>query len=267
MWCPPLNIICLTKRRRAWLGVATSLLWTSLASAADPVDLASAYRLQTRAIQLQLGGKQPLGFKAGLTSQAEQQRFGASGPVAGVLPANAELGAVVRLGDFLQPMLEMELAFRLRQPVDTPVASVSALKDLVAAFTVAVEFPDLGLLTVPGGEASGRAPSVAEIIASNVGAKHLILGNTLRLADQSPDDITLKLLLNGQDLRVVQSSDLSEGQWQTLLFLVNRTVASGWRIEPGQWLLTGALGGMLPLQAGEYRLLTDLGDIRFRVQP
>lgn len=246
--------------------MAASLLWGSLAIAADPGDLESAYRLQTKAIHLQLAGQQPLGFKAGLTSRAAQQRFGASGPVAGVLPANAELGRQVRLQDFLQPMLELELAFRLREPVDTPIANVAALKDLVAAFTVAVEFPDLGLLTLPGGEV-GRAPSVADIIAANVGSKHLILGNTLRLADQSPDDITLKLLLNGQDLRVAQSSDLSDGQWQTLLFLVNRTVASGWRIEPEQWLLTGALGGMMPLQAGEYRLLSDLGEIRFSVVP
>lgn len=264
MWSLPLNTIYPTRwAANALVALAVLVAWPVYAQ--DDADLHRAYQFQTRAIQLQLAGRQPLGFKAGLTSAQSQQRFAADGPVAGVLPANAELppGVTIRRQDFLKPMLEVELAFRLAEPVDRPLSGIAELRDKVAGFGLAIELPDLGLVApVDGGN-----PGVSALVRSNVAARHVLLGNTLRFADQSPDQLSLTLMLNGQLRLQTVSSALPGGQWQALLFLVNRTVASGWRIEPEQWLITGALGGMLPLEDGEYRLLSELEDISFRVVP
>ena len=69
------------------------------------------------------------------------------------------------------------------------------------------------------------------------------------------------LLLKGD------SSDAMGDQWQALLWLVNQTVANGWEIEPGQLLITGAIGKMLPASIGFYQVSYGaLGHIDFYVE-
>jgi 2-keto-4-pentenoate hydratase len=42
-------------------------------------------------------------------------------------------------------------------------------------------------------------------------------------------------------------------QWEALRWLVNTVLAEGYAIEPGQLLMTGALGGAHPASPGRYR--------------
>ena len=58
-----------------------------------------------------------------------------------------------------------------------------------------------------------------------------------------------------------------EGRWDSALWLVNNMVEQGWEIEPGQVLLTGVLGEIVPGNPGNY--IADfgkLGRISFEVR-
>ena len=62
-------------------------------------------------------------------------------------------------------------------------------------------------------------------------------------------------------------SDLNRGQWKTLLWLVNNIIDQGWKIEPGQVLITGALGNMVKAKKGQYiATFSGVGQIDFRIQ-
>lgn len=194
----------------------------------------------------------PSGYKAGLTSPASQQRFNSDRAVYGSLPPGAQhhSGATLRRADFGRPMVELELAFKSRQVIDRPLASVAQLRAMIGAVALALEVPDL--------QAIGPGARAQDIVAANVAAKAFVVGEPQPLASTAQDaeglDRRLLRLFHQGNVRAqAYAGELEGGQWQALLKLVNQRIAMGWKISPGQWLLTGALGGMSPLAAGHYR--------------
>lgn len=232
-------------------------------SAEGAFSFVQAYQIQSAAVQHQLQGSLPAGFKAGLTSTAAQKKFNVSSAVAGVLPPGSVMNigdatAVVERSRFHRPMLEAELGFRFGQVIDKPLASVAELKALVMEVLPIVELPDLGF-------SNPQALTGIDIVANNVLAKQCLVGAAGKVP-ASMDVNTLEVRVWHDDELILTglASDAMGDQWQALLWLVNHTLAQGYRIEPGQLLITGAIGRMLPLQAGRYRLeYGELGQLQF----
>ncbi|QQD16964.1 hypothetical protein I6N98_11290 [Spongiibacter nanhainus] len=232
------------------LAVSIFLCLAGLASAAEPDNFDQAYRDQ-RAKQLQLlAGEPPFGFKAGLTSLASREAFGSDRSVAGVLRQGSRSGSALSLGNFGKGRVEMELAYQLAEPVSEPVASEAALRAKVARVAPALEFPDLALL-------GAKPESVLAIVRGNVAAHRAVVGAATELVELEPNELTARLFRDEQRVSTSRASAVIGGQWQALLSLINTLVAAGWTLYPDQWLLTGALDGMHPLQAGRYRLVVD----------
>ncbi len=226
---------------------------------------AEAYAVQTAVNRALLKASLPEGFKAGLTSVAGQQRFGTGGPVAGVLWTGTDLSVaegrlVLPRSRFHNPMIETELGFVVYQRITRPLESVEAVKARIKWVVPVLEFPDLYF----DRPAQLRGP---DIIAGNVAARYFSRGRP-QIAPTIPvNEITVTLTRNGVEIGSAVSSSVMDDQWQALLWLINRTLASGWTIEPGQILITGAIGAMLPLTAGDY--VADfgrLGEIRLLVE-
>ncbi len=189
----------------------------------------------------------PAGFKAGLTSRAAQQRFGSDRPVYGSFAPAAQLpnAGSLSLREFSRGMVELELAFQLRREIHAPLADVAELRREVARVALAIELPDLGQL--PAGA------DALQIVRSNVAARYFVVGDSVALDDRDIDQLAMRLFHRDALLAEGRSGELEGGQWQALLALINQRLAMGWRLSAEQWLLTGAIGGMRPLQAGEYR--------------
>jgi 2-keto-4-pentenoate hydratase len=81
------------------------------------------------------------------------------------------------------------------------------------------------------------------------------LGRAPGLTD--PNAVAVTLYKDGEVLNQGTGRDVSGDQWHALLWLVNRTIDSGWTIEPGQLLITGAMGKPVPMSAGLY--VADFG--------
>lgn len=209
----------------------------------------TAYQIQRLAVEQTLRGRQPLGFKGGLTSPAAQQQYATNQPVAGVLWPDAEIPATEDGYQFLQKsfrkgLIETELGFRLTQRVNAPLPDVATLKALVAEIAPVIELPDTAM--------AGDKPNALDLIAGNVGAKRVIIGPGRAPSLTDPNAIHIDLYREGEPINSADSRTVLGDQWQALLWLVNRTVASGWAIEPRQWLITGSIGKAAPLQAGLY---------------
>lgn len=212
---------------------------------------AAAYRIQYNALHEVPLSRAPEGFKAGLTSVAGQQQFGFNEPIAAVLPGGSQLkkeedGYHVKMRDYRQPVVEVEIGYRFAERIQYPLADVNALKAVVSEVMAVIELPDFSHAD-PDKKFTG-----VDIIASNAGAKHFIAGPGRAPSVIDPNSVAITLYREGDVVTQGAGRDALNDQWEALLFLVNRTLASGWTIQPGQILITGALGKATPLQKGIY---------------
>lgn len=222
-----------------------------------------AYQSQKLSLDKMLGGRLPEGFKAGLTSLASQQQFRSDRPIMGVLLPGAKLDftEIIKHSEFRQGMFEVELAFRLKRTLEHTVADVATLKKLLDVVAPAAELPDLGFQ-------SQKPPTVFDIVRANVAARRFVVGTPVSIASIDPEAITVGLHIDDQAIYSAQSSTLIGGQWGMLLKLINDRIDQGWVIYPDQWLLTGAIGPMRPLEVGRYYVsFADLGELSLLVEP
>ncbi len=212
----------------------------------ETLTIGAAYRIQTRIVSQLLNGAQPAGYKAGLTSEAVQARFHASAPVAGVLMPDGlrQSGDTIRLSELPGLHIETEVAFRIGTSIRGALTSVEDLRSHIDAIGPVIELPVMNYQT-PG------QLSTIDIIATNVGAAAFVVGDFAPLAERDPNEAEPQLICNGREVNSGKARDALGDQWQAALWLVNTMIRHGWTIEPGQLLLTGALGRMVPATAGE----------------
>ena len=204
-----------------------------------------AYRVQTRSVRTRLQSATPAGFKAGLTSAAAQARFKTNQPVAGVLFKEGERKSAdtLRLSELRGLQVEVELAMRIGTTIDKPLADVAALREHIDGIAPALELPNIDYV-------NPQAIDMVDLIATNVSAANYILGDFVSARDRDPNAVAVRLACNDQEVMSGTARDALGDQWQAALFLVNTMIEQGWKFEPGQILLTGALGRAIPAAAG-----------------
>ncbi len=233
-------------------------------SAEQAASLDAAYRQQRNAVLEGMGKHSPLGFKAGLTTKESQQRFKLSAPIAGVLwPDSAIVSegqpGIVSLAQFRRPMLELELAFRVSALIPEPLADVAEVRNVISEVMPAIELPDLGFESAVG--LTGEA-----VVAANAGARYFLVGAPRPIDEVDVNAIRATLNFNGAHRQRAEATQVMGSQWRALYWLINKMVDEGWVIQPGQILLSGAMGEMLVLEEGLYQAaFTELGEISLRV--
>lgn len=229
-----------------------------LVSTAHPsLSVQDAYEIQREVAKRFQQDSPIVGFKGGLTGAGAAQKFGLQNPVVGVLFETGKFDSKratprVTRAEFRQLMLEVELGFVFARPLKRPLNNIDELKSHVAHIVPVIELPDLGFADMPNFKG-------VDLIANNVSAHSFILGSPLPV-DTPLDDLAVQLYRNGELLTLGLGRDAAPGQWQAALWLCNKLLQLGYRIEPGQVLLTGALGKMVAGTAGLYR--ARYGDTR-----
>ncbi len=225
----------------------------SSGTASDP------YAEQKTLLEERLMSDSVAGFKAGLTSAASQAAFHTDAPLAGVLLAGGSQPnqAFIHASDFGQLMIELEIGFIAGKPITSKVDSVEELRKMISAAAPAIELPDLALL--------GGDTSVPSLIRNNVGSHSYIIGSS-RGASEDVNAVEARLYRDDVEVNSGTGSDAMGDQWEALLWLVNRTIESGWTIKPGEVMISGALGAMVPGEPGRYRAdFGEFGEINFSV--
>jgi 2-keto-4-pentenoate hydratase len=211
----------------------------------ETLTIKSAYRVQMRSVRTRLQNASPAGFKAGLTSPAAQARFKTNHAVAGVLFTEGERKSAdtLRLSELRGLHIEVELAMRIGTTINKPLADAAALREHIDGIAPALELPNIDY-------ADPQAIDVVDLIATNVSAANYILGDFVSADQRDPNAVAVRLACNEQDVMSGDARDALGDQWQAALWLVNTMLEQGWQFEPGQILLTGALGRAHPAAAG-----------------
>lgn len=227
------------------------------------LDEAKAYKIQADLVELyKVHGGQISGYKAGLTSKPAQEKFKASGPVSGVLFKSMLItDGVAKLKGHAMMMLEVEIAYELKQDVTQPVDAAAA-PGLVAKVMPAVEVPELKF-------ADMKALTVADIVAANVGARTYLLGKPVSPSGLDVNAVTGQLMRDGQAVGQPAPGRAALGdQWQALAWTINNALKQGLPVKAGMVFLTGSLGPMYPAQAGQHQAVYTggLGELPFKVE-
>ena len=225
-------------------------------------NLADAYAVQelnTRAALQQ--GRRLVGRKIGLTSLAVQQQLGVDQPDFGMLFADMEVldGGEIDCSRLIQPKAEGEIAFVLGRDLPHPDCTLAELMSAVEYLLPALEIVDSAI--------ENWKISLADTVADNASSALYVLGKQpTRL---SALDLRLEGMLlekNGAQASIGVGAACLGNPLDACLWLARTMAAAGRPLLAGDVLLSGALGPMTPVVAGD-RLqlrLTRLGEVACR---
>ncbi|NIS63067.1 MAG: 4-oxalocrotonate decarboxylase [Proteobacteria bacterium] len=224
------------------------------------LDVQTAYRVQKAYVKQRLARDQIGGFKAGFCTEAAQKQYGLNAPAAGVLFASGKkMGSpIIEKAAFKNLLVETEIGFLVGKSITQPLKDISELYGNIQAVLPAIELPDAGFAEKARG---------VDIIAANVASAKFIPGKEREFKELDLNNIFVTLSLEGQEVNKGKGADAMGDQWKALLWLINTMVEQGWKIEPGQILITGALPKAVPGKPGKYVAdFGKLGRISFEVK-
>jgi len=207
-------------------------------SAVGRMDPALAYLSQDYLVaEITAGGDRVVGYKIALTHPASRAAFGAAGPAYGRIfyTQHRPSGATIPAGRSQRLAIEMEVAMVIGRRIDKPLASVAELRPYVRAACPAIELPRDHF------RPDARRPTFEDLVADNVGAHRFVLGAEIDPAAADLDALSAALSCDGKPVATGKARDVLGGPWRSLLWLANSLTEAGFRLEPGQVVLTGSL--------------------------
>lgn len=246
------------------LAAAVARAWEARAPVRGlPADLgmAQALCIRDRLIErLEARFGRVIGYKAGLTNQALQQRFGHASPVRGalfeqmLLPDNAEVPA--RFG--ARPVIEADL---LVEVGDAAINDASSHLDALRALSKVIPFielPDLGI-------AEGEPITAPKIVAINVGARGGVLGTPVAVeSSQAFADrlAAMRVVMRDETGREVANSPgtaILGHPLNAVLWLIEDLRRSEIRLKAGDVLSLGSFSPLAPPRPGGSYTVRYLG--------
>lgn len=210
-------------------------------------DLHAAYRVQEQLTAWRLAaGAQITGRKIGLTSEAVQQQLGVDQPDFGVLfddMAHAD-GDTIAIDRLLQPRAEAEIAFVLGADLADGPLDDAQIRSAVAYAVAALEICD--------SRVAGWDITFGDTVADNASAGLYVLGGQRRtLAEVEPSSVAMTMRINGTEVSTGTGAACLGDPLAAVAWLARQAREFGEPLRAGQVILSGALGPMQPVHAGD----------------
>jgi 2-keto-4-pentenoate hydratase len=208
-------------------------------------DLDSAYEVQELLIQSRTSLRnRRIGRKVGLTAPAVQRQLGVDQPDFGVLLSEMQRGEDEQIPHdrLIAPRIEAEIAFIMGRDVEaTDRDSVLAAVDYVAP---ALEIVDSRI--------AGWDIGIVDTVADNASSAYFVLGaGKATLNGYVPAGAEMIMTINGQQASTGTGADCLGDPVNALLWVAETAAALGRPLRAGEIVLSGALGPMAPLNAGD----------------
>jgi 2-keto-4-pentenoate hydratase len=191
-------------------------------------------------------GARIVGRKVGLTSKAVQQQLGVDQPDFGVLFDDMEYldGDAVPMSRLLQPKAEAEVAFVVGRDLCGLAPSYGEFLAALAYALPALEIVDSAI--------AGWKLTLVDTVADNASCGLFMLGNQpLPLGQVALGEIGLQLDKNGETVSVGSGAACLGHPLRAAYWLARTMAARGDGLRAGEIILSGALGPMVPVAAGD----------------
>ncbi|TCB82343.1 2-keto-4-pentenoate hydratase [Acinetobacter sp. ANC 4173] len=218
-----------------------------------------AYAVQDINTQRALSnGRRLVGKKIGLTSFAVQKQLGVDSPDFGMLFDDMAYvdGQSIAFSKLIQPKVEAEIALVLKADLTQDQHS---LEDIIAATDYAV-----AAIEVVDSRIEHWKISLLDTVADNASSAAFVLGQKqVQLADVDWVNCRMQMTRAGELVSEGIGKACLDNPLNAAIWLANEMVKRGRPLQAGDIVLTGALGPMVAVQAGEsYQVNIDgLGSV------
>ena len=230
----------------------------SLAYPAATMD--DGYLVQAALVKRKIAsGLAVRGWKIGLTSKAMQSTLGIDTPDSGILFDNMFFanGDTVPAGRFIQPRVEAEIAFVMKEPLRG--AAVTAEDVLAATDKVvpALEILDTRIQRVDA--ATGKTRAIFDTIADNAANAGIVLGDK----PAGPREVDLRWMgaivaRNGEVEETGLGAGVLDHPAMGIAWLARRLDQYGMAISAGDVVLSGSFIRPIEARPGD-RIVADFG--------
>ena len=217
------------------------------------ITIEDAYAIQRAWTKRKIAeGRKAIGHKIGLTSRAMQRSSNIDEPDYGLLLDDMLFpdGRDIPIDRFIVPRVEVELAFRLKQPLSGPNCTMFDVLDAVDYIIPAIEIIDARIEQVD--RATGTTRKVFDTISDNAANAGLVLGGRpIRPGDVDLRWVSALIYRNG----VIEDSGVAAAvlghpalgpAW-----LANKVHPYGETLEAGEIILGGSFTAPVPARAGD----------------
>jgi len=224
----------------------------------DAADAACARNKLVADLEKTLGPV--VGYKAGLTNKAVQERFGASAPVLGVLLQDMILGADAEIpAQFgIKPVYEADMVLVVADEGINAAGTPEEAIQHIAGVRPFIELADLML-------ADPKQLTASVLAASNVGARLGVLGE-LAPVDNSPAGAAALanaeiVLTNGDGtvLSTAPGSAVLGNPLNAVIWVAQELAAEGKALKAGDLVSVGSFSALTPPKPGEIVTVTYKG--------
>ncbi|MGX1354135.1 2-keto-4-pentenoate hydratase [Bradyrhizobium elkanii] len=206
-----------------------------------------AYAVQSEVTRRGLfAGRRLVGRKIGLTSKAVQQQLGVDQPDYGALFADMEVptGEAIDTTWLIQPRIEAEIALVLERDLSGEDVTLGELMRSTAYAVAALEVVD--------SRVRDWKISILDTVADNGSSARYVLGaSPRRLTDLDLEGCGMTMTRNGVIASLGCGAACLGHPLRAGLWLARAMARAGQPLRGGDVVLTGALGPVSPVSAGE----------------
>lgn len=206
-----------------------------------------AYEVQARGTAAAVcSGRRIVGAKIGLTSRSVQQQLGVEQPDFGMLFDDMEFGddAPIPLSRLIQPKVEAEIAFVLERDLPSERPTLSQVTTAIAYALPAIEIVD--------SRVRDWKISIYDTVADNASSGLFVLGGTPRKIDAFDLKLCgMRLEHRGEPVSTGCGAACLGNPLNAVVWLAGTMARLGQPLRAGATILSGALGPMVSVKAGE----------------
>lgn len=239
-----------------WRALGTQTTVEPLSTRHEPLSVEDAYRIQQRLIERQVSaGARVVGKKIGVTSDAVMQLLNVHQPDFGYLLDTMlrDEGAPIDTSKLIQPKAEGEIAFVLKHDLMGPGISVADVLRATEGVLVCFEIVDSRI--------RDWKIRIQDTVADNASCGLFVLGSQF-VDPRSLDLRTCGMVLekNGAVVATGAGAAALNSPANAVAWLANTLGRLGVPLKAGEVILSGSLGTMVPVKAGD-NLHVSIGGI------
>lgn len=207
-------------------------------------------------------GRRIIGKKIGLTSKAVQQQLGVEQPDFGMLFDDMEYlnGQDVPFHRLLQPKVEAEVAFVVGNDLGGVIPSYSEFLNCLAYALPAIEIVDSAI--------SDWKVTLEDTVADNASCGLFVLGDQpVPLGQLDLGELAMTMTKNGLQVSIGSGAACLGHPTRAAYWLACVMASRGQSLRTGEVILSGALGPMVPVVAGDvvHAQMGALGSVSCRI--
>ncbi len=230
-----------------------------LTAISPDLSIEQAYAIQEE--NLDLKGLPRIGSKIGLTRRAVQRQLGVDAPDFGGLLSDMliPLGDPIDAGRLMQPRAEAEIAFVLEHDLDRDHITSADIIRATAFLLPAIEIIDSRI--------ADWKITYRDTIADNASSGLFVLGqDPVKLADVPLETCGMVLKKRGKVVSTGAGAASMGHPITAMVWLANTLKSMGKPLRAGEIILSGALGPVTPVQAGDFvhAEIAHLGSVHAR---